>query len=141
MDPMTLTPHLTRRSVLAAAATTALAPLAVRADRDWSGKTPIRYPDPDVILIDKRFKKYQVTNAAIERLFTGCRWAEGPAWNGVGGYLVWSDIPNNRQMRWLAEDGHVSVFRTPCGNTAFVRASQPAHRPKRIQRQAYRAGR
>jgi gluconolactonase len=44
-------------------------------------------------------------------------WAEGPAWNGVGRYLVWSDIPNNIQHRWLEEDGHVSVFRNPSGNS------------------------
>src|SRR4029077_13595839 len=44
-------------------------------------------------------------------------WAEGPAWNGVGKYLLWSDIPNNVQMRWLEEDGHVSTFRHPAGNS------------------------
>ncbi|MGH8733226.1 MAG: SMP-30/gluconolactonase/LRE family protein, partial [Burkholderiales bacterium] len=50
-------------------------------------------------------------------LYTGTLWAEGPAWNPVGHYLVWSDIPNDRQMRWLEEDGHVSVFRKPAGNS------------------------
>jgi gluconolactonase len=114
---MTPSANPSRRSVLAAAATAALAPRAARADRDWSGRNPVRYPDPDVIALDKRFKKYLVTNGSIERLFTGCRWAEGPAWNGVGGYLVWSDIPNNRQMRWIEDDSHVSVFRSPCGNS------------------------
>jgi gluconolactonase len=44
-------------------------------------------------------------------------WAEGPAWNGVGNYAIWSDIPNNVQHRWLHEDGHVSVFRNPSGNS------------------------
>jgi len=44
-------------------------------------------------------------------------WAEGPAWNGVGRYLLWSDIPNDRQLRWLEEDSHVSVFRKPAGNS------------------------
>jgi gluconolactonase len=46
---------------------------------------------------------------------TGMRWAEGPAWNGSGNYLMWSDIPNDRQMRWLEEDGHISVLRHPAG--------------------------
>lgn len=56
-------------------------------------------------------------NTAIKRLWTGALWAEGPAWNAVGRYLVWSDIPNNVPMRWLWEDGHVSVFRNPSGNS------------------------
>ena len=110
--------HLGRRSFLSAALAGA-AFSASRADaqheRDWSGKNPIRYPDPDILVLDKRFAKYRIGNAAIERLCTGMRWAEGPAWNGQGRYLVWSDIPNNRQMRWLEEDGHVSVFRNPSG--------------------------
>ena len=52
---------------------------------------------------------------SIKRLHTGTLWAEGPAWNGVGRYLVWSDIPNNVQMRWIEEDGRVTVFRNPSG--------------------------
>lgn len=76
---------------------------------------PVRYPDPDVVVLDKRFAKYKIGNTPIRRLYTGMLWAEGPAWNGVGQYLVWSDIPNDRQMRWLEEDGHVSVFRKPAG--------------------------
>jgi gluconolactonase len=51
----------------------------------------------------------------IQRLYTGTLWAEGVAWSGVGRYLVWSDIPNNRQMRWIEEDGRVTVFRSPSG--------------------------
>ena len=47
----------------------------------------------------------------------GTLWAEGPAWNGVGRYLVWSDIPNDTQLRWLEEDGHVTTFRSPSGNS------------------------
>ena len=52
----------------------------------------------------------------IQRLWTGALWSEGPAWNAQGRYLVWSDIPNNRQLRWLEDDGHVSVFRMPSNN-------------------------
>src|SRR5579862_8604591 len=82
--------------------------------RDYSRSDAIVYPDPDIIALDNRFRRYMV-NAPIRRLYTGTLWAEGPAWNGVGRYLVWSDIPNNVQMRWLEEDGHVTVFRNPSG--------------------------
>jgi gluconolactonase len=56
-------------------------------------------------------------NSAIIRLWTGALWSEGPAWNAEGRYLVWSDIPNNRQLRWLEDDGDVSVFRMPSNNS------------------------
>ena len=97
--------------------TTALAGLAAagaaRADRLPLGDLPgTRYPDPRVEVLDKRFKG-QVGNAAIERIATGYRWAEGPVWFGATRELVWSDIPNNRLMRWSEEDGHVSLFRKP----------------------------
>lgn len=78
---------------------------------------PLRYPDPDVVVLDKRFAALQQGNTPIQRLWTGSLWAEGPAWSANGRYLVWSDIPNNRQLRWLDEDGHVSVFRSPSGNS------------------------
>jgi gluconolactonase len=113
---------LTRRGVLtalggAAIASKALAqaPSPIPAPRDYSA--PVQYPDPDVIALDPRFRKYMVGNTSIKRLYNGTLWAEGPAWNGVGRYLVWSDIPNNRQMRWLEEDGHVSELRNPSGNS------------------------
>lgn len=83
--------------------------------RDWSGQNPVQYPDPDIVAIDPRFNRYIIRNTPIRRLHTGTLWAEGPAWNGVGRYLVWSDIPNNVQMRYLEEDGHVSVVRSPSG--------------------------
>jgi gluconolactonase len=109
-----------RRSFLRNAATAvagaALLPrVSPAADRDWSGQQPVRYPDADVVVLDERFGKYKVWNTPLQRLCTGMLWAEGPAWNAVGRCLVWSDIPNNRQMRWLEEDGHVSVFRSPSG--------------------------
>jgi len=78
---------------------------------------PVRYPDPDVLALDKRFAKIKIGNSPIRRLHTGMLWAEGPAWNGVGKYLVWSDIPNNIQLRWIEDDGHVSVIRHPAGNS------------------------
>ena len=70
-----------------------------------------RYPDVRIESLDRRFTARQ-GNAGIERIATGFRWAEGPVYFPAGGYLLWSDIPNNRIMRWLEDDGHVSVFRT-----------------------------
>jgi gluconolactonase len=103
-----------RRSFLAT--TTAALVTGLPADRDYGPQAPPkRYPDPDIVVLDKRFKKYTLSNTAIQRLHTGMLWAEGPAWSGVGRYLLWSDIPNDRQFRWLDEDGHVSVFRKPSG--------------------------
>ena len=131
------TEHLNRRSFLGTALGSALAaqtafsqtppptPTVARSGlsstpttRDWSGRGPLQYPDPDVIALDVRFRPYMVNNTPIRRLHTGMLWAEGPAWNGVGRYLVWSDIPNNVQMRWIEDDGgRVSVFRNPSGNS------------------------
>lgn len=85
--------------------------------RDWSGDSPLPYPDRDIIALDPRFRRYILFNTPIRRHYTGTLWAEGPAWNGSGRFLVWSDIPNNRQLRWLEEDGHVSVFRSPSGHS------------------------
>lgn len=86
-------------------------------ERDWSGQHPVRYPDPDIIALDNRFRRYIVDNTSIRRLHTGTLWAEGPAWNGVGRYLVWSDAPNNVQMRYIEDDARVTVFRNPSGNS------------------------
>jgi gluconolactonase len=85
--------------------------------RDWSGLNPVRYPDADIVALDQAFTKYKLGNTAIQRLHTGCLWAEGTAWNAVGKYLIWSDIPNDIQMRRTDEDGHVSTFRNPAGNS------------------------
>ncbi|MEK6236967.1 MAG: SMP-30/gluconolactonase/LRE family protein, partial [Planctomycetales bacterium] len=107
---------LGRRSFLAAAASTVVSAAAF--GRDFGpGAPPTRYPDPDIVELDKRFAKYKLGNTPIQRLHTGTLWAEGPAWNGVGRYLLWSDIPNNLQMRWLEENGKTSVFRRPSGNS------------------------
>jgi len=108
--------HPSRRSfLLSSLAAAASARAVAQSTRAWSGDQLVRYPDPDVVALDNRFRKYMVFNSAIQRLFTGTLWAEGVAWNGVGRYLVWSDIPNNRQMRWIEEDARVSVFRSPSG--------------------------
>jgi gluconolactonase len=99
--------------------TAALKPLAVSAQAGRQRIVP--YPDPAVEVIDPRFAQYKVGNAAVERLYTGTRWAEGPVWFGDGCYLLFSDIPNNRMLRWLEDTNEVSVFRSPSnysnGNT------------------------
>ena len=129
---------LDRRSLLAA--TAALLPAAAQTRRDWAGREPGRYPDPDIVSLDRRFDKYKIGNAAIERLYTGTRWAEGPAWNAAGRYLVFSDIPADRQMRWLDEDGHVSPLHQPSeysnGNTFDFegRLLSCQHGPRRVAR-------
>ena len=117
-------PRLDRRSFLVAAcgsltattASTSQQPVsATPTPRDWSGQNPLPYPDPDIVALDNRFNRYIVPNTTIKRLHVGTMWAEGPAWNGVGRYLVWSDIPNNVQLRWIEEDARVTTFRTPSG--------------------------
>ena len=119
---------LARRAFLATAATAAAAASALGQDaaatrpfrRSYGPDAPpVRYPEPDVVVLDPRFKPYKLGNSPILRLYHSKQmlWAEGPAWNGVGRYLLWSDIPNNVQLRWLEDDGHVSVFRNPSGNS------------------------
>ena len=80
-----------------------------------------RYPDPAIEALDPRFEQHWIKQAAVERLFTGCRWSEGPVWFGDGRYLLWSDIPNNRMLKWEEETQAVSVYRKPSnysnGNT------------------------
>lgn len=74
-----------------------------------------RYPDSAIRVIDESFNALRLPLAKIERLATGCRWAEGPVWWGDARCLLWSDIPNNRILRWDEESGAVSVWRRPSG--------------------------
>ncbi|MFT5467362.1 MAG: gluconolactonase [Verrucomicrobiales bacterium] len=118
-------PAASRRNFLAGAgaalaATFAIRPAAAETPRDWTGTNPTRYPDPDIVSLDKRFDKLKLGNTPIQRVYHSpdMLWAEGPAWNGVGRYLLWSDIPNDVQHRWLEEDGHVALrHRFPSGNS------------------------
>ncbi|MFP6590161.1 MAG: SMP-30/gluconolactonase/LRE family protein [Candidatus Latescibacterota bacterium] len=85
-------------------------------DRDWTGNTPVSYPDPAWEVVDSRFTGRQ-GNATLQRIWHGdghdaALWVEGPVWMGDWGCLIWSDIPNHRTLRWCEEDGHVSVFQT-----------------------------
>ncbi len=119
-SPDMTVPHLQlelpRRAFLAAAGSATLATLGWA--REYGPNAPpVRYPDPDIVDLDPRFARYKLGNTPIQRIHTGNLWAEGPAWNAVGKYLIWSDIPNDLQRRWLDEDGHVSSFRRPAGNS------------------------
>jgi len=82
---------------------------------------PVRYPDASIKVLDPRFQPLVISIAAVERIATGCRFNEGPVWFGDGRYLLWSDIPNDRIMKWEEETGAVCVFRRPShyanGNT------------------------
>jgi gluconolactonase len=90
-------------------------------DRWDAGAAPIRYPDPNIQVLDPRFAQYVLPMAAIERIAGGCRFTEGPVWFGDGRYLLWSDIPNDRILKWEEETGAISVYRRPSnyanGNT------------------------
>ncbi|MEA2873807.1 MAG: gluconolactonase [Hyphomicrobiales bacterium] len=103
-------------TVGAAAAMAATAPQAFAA---WEPNE--RYPDPAITSLDPAFNKYRIAQTTVERIAGGCRWNEGPVWFGDARCLLWSDIPNNRIMRWDEETGRVSIFRKPSnfanGNT------------------------
>lgn len=103
-----------RRAFLASSGLSALA-LTCRVHADWEPSQ--RYPDPRVRAIHSSFMKYRLSLAKVERVATGMRWSEGPVWFGDGRFLLWSDIPNNRIMKWEEETGAVSVFRKPSNNS------------------------
>jgi gluconolactonase len=126
---------MNRRAFLAASAATATAATVKSANAATEGpfgetgvplrpseKLPLgplpnsRYPDTHIESLDKRFKG-SVGTGAVERVATGFRWAEGPAYFGGGRYVIFSDIPNNRMMRLLEDDDHLSVFRYPSLNS------------------------
>jgi gluconolactonase len=102
--------------------------------------TTTYFNDPDVLTVDPAFGGLVQANASIKRLWIGAQWAEGPAWNSQGRYLLFSDIPTNRQFRWLEDDGRVSVFRSPSnysnGNTFDQQGRQVSceHATRRVVR-------
>ena len=133
---------MTRRTMLAAAGAAAAMPGgAAPAFAKWEPSG--RYPDPAVQILDPSFARYRLALAAVERLGTGFRWSEGPAWFGDGRYLLWSDIPNNRIMKWEEQTGRVSVFRQPSnfanGNTRDRqgRLVSCEHDTRRVSRTEY----
>ncbi len=107
----------------------------------WEPST--RYPDPAVQVLDASFNQYRLPLASVERLYTGCRWSEGPVYVADGRYLLWSDIPNDRILKWEEETGAVSVFRKTSynanGNTRDRqgRLITCEHRGRRVSRTEY----
>lgn len=87
--------------------------------RDFSPDAPptLYFSDPDMVSVDPSFGRLVQPNSSIERLWRGGLWLEGPAWSSVGRFLVFSDIPNNRQLRWIEDDGRVATFRSPSNNS------------------------
>lgn len=102
-----------------------------------------RYPDPAVEVLDSRFLKYRLFHASVERLFTGCRWSEGPVWFGDGRYVLWSDLPNERIMKWDETSQSASVYRAQSnisnGNTRDRqgRLLSCEHASRRVTRTEY----
>jgi gluconolactonase len=107
--PRPTAPGFDRRGFLAAAAgiaaTTSMSAEAFA--RNFGEGEVVRYPDPDIVVLDPRFR-YKLGNTPIQRLYTGTYWAEGCAWCGGSRYLVWSDIPRAENLRYLEEDDHVA---------------------------------
>src|SRR5262249_40548272 len=106
--------QITRRRMLAGASAVAAMTTAGAASGRWEPSE--RYPDPSVQVLDPSFNKYRLLLASVERIATGMRWCEGPVYFGDARCLLWSDIPNNRIMRWDEETGRGSVFRKPSNN-------------------------
>lgn len=80
-------------------------------------RTVVRFPDPAIEIVDERFRPLIVGHEVVERLWTGGRWLEGPVWFGDGRFLLFSDIPNDRMLRWDEATGEVTRFRQPAGNS------------------------
>ena len=124
---------VSRRGIVAAAATMATfgakaqthsdtlgTPVSVITNppRQWGrGAPPDIYPDPDIIVVDPAFKQYLLGITAIRRVWTGFKWAEGPAWSSEGQYMVFSDVQGNVQYRYIWESGQVTRFRDPSYNS------------------------
>ena len=104
--------QFTKRDMLAAVSAVAASVALTRtALGGWEPNE--RYPDPAVQILDPSFAKYRIVQATVERIATGCRWNEGPVYFGDGRYLLWSDIPNDRILRWDEASGRVSTYRKP----------------------------
>jgi gluconolactonase len=101
-----------RRNFLKAAAGTGLAMAGGAALAQSFPFTPNqRYPDPALVILDPAFTKYRIYSSTVEQVGTGMRWAEGPAYFPEGGYVLVSDIPNNRIMKFDEKTGAFTVFR------------------------------
>ena len=107
--------QITRRNMIAAGASALTVAAAPRAFAAWEENA--RYPDPRIITLDPSFARYRIAQTSVERLYTGTRWSEGPVWMGDWRCVLWSDIPNNRIMRWDEATGRTSVYRQPSNNS------------------------
>jgi len=108
--------EITRRNLSVAAGASALSgavPSPIFAA--WEEST--RYPDPRVQTLDPSFARYRIAQASVERLYTGARWSEGPVWMGDWRCVLWSDIPNNRILRWDEATGRTNTYRRPSNNS------------------------
>ncbi len=124
MQPSSTRSNVSRRdflshTVAAASGLALLGEIHTSAQEEGPSFQPRRYPDSRIVVLDKRFAKYKLGNTVIQRLYhdPGMLWAEGCAWNAVGKYLLWSDIPNDRQLRWIEDDQRVTTFRKPSNNS------------------------
>src|SRR5438045_9343039 len=103
--------QITRRNILTAGAGVLSIATVPGASAAWEPSE--RYPDPAIKSLDPSFNRYRLFNASIERLATGMRWCEGPVYFGDARCVIWSDIPNNRLMRYDEVTGAVSIYREP----------------------------
>jgi len=112
---------MTRRELVASAGSGAALAALMPAATFGGWEPSERYPDPAIKVLDPSFARYRIAQATVERLATGMRWSEGPVWFGDLRCVLWSDIPNNRMMRWDEETGRTTIFRKPSnysnGNT------------------------
>ena len=114
---------MTRRNLLAGAGAAAASTLLSRAAgaQSFPFSPNQRYPDPALLILDPSFTKYRIYSSTLEQVATGMRWAEGPVYFPDGEYVLVSDIPNNRIMKYSEKDGSFTVFRSPSnyanGNT------------------------
>jgi hypothetical protein len=114
-NPMINPATMSRRALLSGTGAALAAAPAGPVLADWEPSQ--RYPDPAIEVLDPKFERLHIFSTAVERLATGMRWCEGPVWFGDGRYLLWSDIPNNRIMKFEESTGQVSVFRQPSNYT------------------------
>ena len=117
--------EITRRSLIAAAGTAAVS-VAAPAFAAWEESS--RYPDPRVQILDPSFGRYRIAQASVERLHTGARWNEGPVWMGDWRCVLWTDIPNNRILRWDEATGRTSTYRQPSNNSNGLTRDRPVWR-------------
>ena len=130
--------EMTRRHMFAAASAAAVMTFPHTALGGWEPSE--RYPDPAIKSLDPSFNRYRLFNASIERLATGMRWCEGPVYFGDARCVIWSDIPNNRLMRYDEVTGAVSIYREPSNHaTAIAATARAASSPASTRRGGSRA--